>query len=134
VADIVSKRKRSQMMSGIKGRNTKPEVFVRSYLHRAGLRFRLHDRKLPGRPDIVLARYRTVILVHGCFWHRHKGCKFCYTPKSNRAFWKAKFAANVERDVRKARELRRAGWRVVTIWECRITPKDLQRLEKKIRS
>jgi DNA mismatch endonuclease (patch repair protein) len=134
VADIVSKRKRSEMMSGIKGRDTQPEVIVRSFLHRAGLRFRLHDRKLPGRPDIVLARYKTAILVHGCFWHRHQGCRFCYMPKSNRAFWKAKFAANVERDARKARELRRAGWRVITIWECRITPKDLQRLEKRIRS
>jgi DNA mismatch endonuclease (patch repair protein) len=122
------------MMSGIRGSNTKPEKLVRSYLHRAGLRFRLHDPKLPGRPDIVLARFRTVILVHGCFWHRHRGCKYCYTPKSNSAFWKEKFAANVERDVRKIRELRRAGWRVITIWECRITPKDLLRLEKRIRS
>jgi DNA mismatch endonuclease, patch repair protein len=106
------------MMSGIRGKNTKPEVRVRSYLHRAGFRFRLHPRGLPGRPDLVLPRYRTAVFIHGCFWHRHPGCRFAYTPKSNLPFWQKKFDENVARDLVKARELRSQGWRVRVIWEC----------------
>lgn len=106
------------MMSGIKGANTKPERLVRSFLHRHGLRFRLHGKGLPGKPDLVLPKYRTVVFVHGCFWHRHPGCKFAYTPKSNVDFWKKKFKENVGRDERKEEELRQAGWRVLIVWEC----------------
>jgi DNA mismatch endonuclease, patch repair protein len=106
------------MMSGIRGKNTKPEVRVRSFLHRAGFRFRLHPRGLPGRPDIVLTRYRTAVFIHGCFWHRHPGCRFAYTPKSNLAFWQKKFGENVARDLVKTRELRKHGWRVRVVWEC----------------
>jgi len=105
-------------MSRIRGRDTAPERLVRSTLHRAGYRFRLHRKDLPGRPDIVLPKYRTVVFVHGCFWHRHSRCRFAYTPKSRVAFWNAKFAANVERDRHNVRELKRLGWRVVTVWEC----------------
>lgn len=118
--DIVDRATRSRMMSGIRGSNTKPEVTVRSFLHRQGFRFRLHTRVLPGRPDIVLPRFRTAVFVHGCFWHRHRGCRFAYTPKSNLPFWQAKFDGNVERDRRKVRELRKLGWRVEVIWECQV--------------
>ncbi|MEY3027033.1 MAG: hypothetical protein RLZZ238_1930 [Planctomycetota bacterium] len=104
-------------MARIRGTNTKPEVLVRSALHRAGFRFRLHGRGLPGRPDIVLPKHRTVVFVHGCFWHRH-GCTLSSEPRTRRAFWRAKFDANVERDRRNARALRRLGWRVLTVWEC----------------
>jgi len=108
-------------MSRIRGRDTQPEKKVRSALHRAGFRFRLHRKDLPGRPDIVLPKYRTVVFVHGCFWHRHRGCKFAYEPKSRPAFWNEKFRGNVARDRRNASDLRRLGWRVVTIWECEAT-------------
>lgn len=105
-------------MSRIRGRDTKPEVTVRSVLHRLGFRFRLHRKDLPGRPDIVLPRHRTVVLVHGCFWHRHSRCPFAYSPKSNTTFWKQKFAATVLRDQRDRRRLRSLGWRVIVVWEC----------------
>jgi DNA mismatch endonuclease (patch repair protein) len=105
-------------MSRIRGQNTGPELKLRSLLHRAGYRFRLHDRNLPGRPDIVLKSYRTAILVHGCYWHRHPGCPKATTPQSRAAFWQKKFDATVERDKRKAAELRAMGWQVVTVWEC----------------
>lgn len=105
-------------MSGITGRNTKPEVIVRRYLHSRGLRFRLHGRRLPGTPDLLLHKYRAAVQVHGCFWHRHKNCRFAYIPKSSRAFWTAKFEANVARDQRQRRALARLGWRVFIIWEC----------------
>lgn len=120
-------------MAGIRGRNTAPERLVRSHLHRAGLRFRLHVRDLPGSPDIVLPRWRAVIFVHGCFWHRHAGCRYAYVPRSNRAFWQAKFAANVKRDRQKKVELRRAGWRVFVIWECQISRGSLTRLCRRLR-
>ena len=93
---------------------------VRRYLHRRGFRYRLHRRDLPGRPDIVLPAYRTVIEVRGCFWHRHPGCRYAYTPKSNREFWIAKLEGNRERDLRNAEELVRLGWRVIVVWECEL--------------
>ncbi len=118
MTDVVDQQTRSRMMAGIKGRDTKPEMAVRSYLHAAGLRFRLHDKRLPGRPDIVLPRYRTVVFVHGCFWHRHPGCRYATTPASRREFWSAKFLENVDRDRRDVGALSKLGWAVVTIWEC----------------
>lgn len=135
MADTLTKSERSALMAKIRGTNTKPEVLVRSALHRAGLRFRLHDAALPGRPDIVLARHRTVVLVHGCFWHRH-GCALASEPSSRRAFWREKFARNVARDRRTAQQLRRAGWRVLTIWECalRTAARRERALAKLIRS
>ena len=118
MADRLSAERRSWNMSRIGNRDTRPELLVRSALHRAGYRFRLQSKKLPGRPDVVLPRYRTVVFVHGCFWHRHRACRYAYTPKSRVEFWNGKFAANVERDRRSARELRALGWHVVTVWEC----------------
>ena len=117
MADTLTKAERSALMARVRGKNTKPEVFVRSALHRAGFRFRLHGRTLPGRPDIVLARHRTVVFVHGCFWHRH-GCALSSTPTTRRSFWLEKFKRNRARDQRAARALRRLGWRVLTVWEC----------------
>jgi len=105
-------------MSRIRGKDTAPEVLVRSLLHRMGYRFRLHRSDLPGRPDIVLPRYRTVVFVHGCYWHRHPGCKYAYTPKSRTDFWKKKFRDNVRRDRRSRQELEVAGWTVLIVWEC----------------
>lgn len=120
MADIVSTETRSMMMSGIKGKNTKPEMLVRSMLHKMGFRFRLHRKDLPGKPDIVLPRYRTVIFVHGCFWHRHDNCKFAYEPKSRRDFWETKFKANVQRHFTVENLLVEMGWKVIVIWECEI--------------
>jgi DNA mismatch endonuclease (patch repair protein) len=116
--DRLTREHRSWNMSRITGRDTTPERAVRSYLHGQGLRFRLHRRDLPGRPDIVLSSSRTAVFVHGCFWHRHQGCKFAYTPKSNLAFWQTKFERNCTRDREVMRRLRALGWRAVVIWEC----------------
>lgn len=118
MTDIVEPRTRSRMMAGIGGKNTQPELRVRGYLHGAGLRFSLHRRDLPGQPDIVLPAFGAVVLVHGCFWHRHPRCRFATTPTTRRAFWEQKFRANVTRDVRVSERLIQAGWRVFTIWEC----------------
>lgn len=116
--DRISKSHRSWNMSRIRPSDTLPEVAVRSALHRIGYRFRLHVSSLPGRPDIVMPRLRLVIFVHGCYWHRHRNCRLAYSPKSNRAFWQAKFRENVRRDAAKSRELTRLGWHVAVIWEC----------------
>jgi DNA mismatch endonuclease (patch repair protein) len=105
-------------MSRIRGGDTTPEHAVRSVLHTLGFRFRVHCPDLPGRPDVVLARHRTVVFVHGCFWHRHRRCRYAYAPKTNRRFWLEKFEDNVTRDRRNAQRLRRLGWRVLVIWEC----------------
>lgn len=105
-------------MSRIRGRNTRPEVGLRRALHARGLRYRLHDPRLPGRPDIVFPRFRAVCFVHGCFWHRHPGCRYATTPATREAFWAAKFSANVERDTRNRLELLAVGWRVAIVWEC----------------
>lgn len=118
MADVVSKETRSRMMAAIRGKNTKPELVVRRYLHRRGLRFRLHERRLPGRPDIVLARHHAVVQVHGCFWHQHPGCRYAYMPEQNRERWREKFASNRDRDARNEARLRDLGWRVFTVWEC----------------
>ncbi|MFU8771989.1 MAG: very short patch repair endonuclease [Anaerolineales bacterium] len=121
MTDIISPEHRSWNMSRIRSHNTSPERRVRSFLHRAGFRFRLHVKNLPGRPDIVLPKYRTVIFVHGCYWHRHPGCKYTYTPKSRVEFWKNKFKQNIERDKQNKALLRDEGWKVLTIWECETT-------------
>ncbi len=118
--DRMTPEQRSRCMSRIKGKNTKPERVVRSFLHRSGFRFRLHRKDLPGCPDIVLPKYRTVIFVHGCFWHRHPGCPRTTTPKTNVEFWGKKFAENVARDERNRQALVELGWNVVVIWECEI--------------
>ena len=132
MTDVVDRATRSRMMSGIRGRDTKPEKQVRSFLHRAGLRFRLHA-SLPGKPDLVFPKHGAVVFVHGCFWHRHAGCRYATTPSSNVEFWQAKFDANVARDKRVARQLREDGWRVFVVWSCRITESRMQSLSRKIR-
>lgn len=116
--DRLSPEKRSWNMSRIRSRDTRPEKLVRSLLHHMGFRFRLHRKDLPGRPDIVLPRHQTIILVHGCYWHRHPGCRFTYTPKTNQEFWENKFQQNTIRDHRQKKELAALGWKVLTIWEC----------------
>lgn len=121
-------------MSRIKGGNTKPELLVRSFLHKKGLRFRLHDWRLPGKPDIVLPRYKTAIFVHGCFWHRHKGCKDASVPKSRAGFWNKKFKDNVRRFQEVEGLLKKAGWRVIVIWECDIFKDKQPKLEKVLKS
>lgn len=120
MADVVDPKTRSRMMSGIRGKNTKPELIIRKYLHAAGFRFRLHVADLPGKPDIVLPRYKAIIFVHGCFWHQHEGCRLAATPKSNDAFWKAKLSGNIERDARAVMKLEELGWNVITVWECQV--------------
>lgn len=116
--DIVDRATRSRMMAGIGNRNTVPELVLRRALHALGLRYRLHDRKLPGTPDLVFPRFRAVCFVHGCFWHRHAGCPYATTPATRPEFWKAKFDSNVERDRRNRLALIEAGWRVAIVWEC----------------
>ncbi|MBS7706707.1 very short patch repair endonuclease [Chelatococcus asaccharovorans] len=120
MADTLTSERRSWNMSRIRGRDTGPELVLRSLLHRAGFRFRLHAKQLPGRPDIILPRYRTAIFVHGCFWHRHPGCRNATTPSTRREFWQAKFDGNVSRDARNQAELEAAGWTVLTVWECEL--------------
>jgi len=118
MADVVDKATRSRMMAGIKGTNTGPELALRKALHALGLRFRLHAKSLPGRPDIVLPRWKAVVFVHGCFWHRHKGCRYATVPATRPQFWNEKFAANVSRDQRNLDGLAAAGWRTRVVWEC----------------
>lgn len=115
------------MMSGIRGKDTKPELTVRSHLHRKGLRYRLHA-KLPGKPDLVFPKHQTVVFVHGCFWHRHKDCQYATTPKTNTKFWQTKFASNVRRDAYVQEKLEAQGWRVLTVWECQTSKDELDAL------
>lgn len=131
MADHLTPEQRSWNMAQIKGKDTKPEVLVRSMLHRAGYRFRKNVKDLPGKPDIVLPKYKTVIFVHGCFWHRHKGCKGATIPKTRTEWWEKKFERNVSNDRKHARELRKLGWQVITVWECQLKSprKTLHRLK-----
>lgn len=134
MVDIVDKRTRSRMMSGIRGSHTSPELAVRRALFAAGIRYRLHARNLPGRPDIVLPRAKLAIFVHGCFWHRHPGCRYAYMPRSNIGFWKEKFESNVARDRRNLRTIRKSGWKALVIWECQINERRLIGLTKTVRT
>src|SRR5579885_1443786 len=126
--DRLTRRRRSWNMSRIRGKDTTPEGTVRSLLHQLGYRFRLHVRKLPGCPDIVLPKYRTAVFVHGCFWHRHRGCKNCTTPTHRRAWWLAKLNGNAARDRRHQDALKKLGWHCVVVWECET--EDPRRLER----
>ena len=128
---------RSFVMGQVKGKNTKPELLVRKWLFQNGFRYRLHDAKLPGKPDIVLPKYKTVVFINGCFWHRHEGCKRANTPVSKVEYWTKKFESNVGRDKRNHSELKALGWQVLIVWECKLTAKnimdELNKLVERIR-
>ncbi len=138
MADIFDKKKRSQIMSRISGKNTKPEMIIRKSLFAKGFRYRKNDKRLPGKPDIVLPKYNTVIFIHGCFWHGHT-CKAGKLPETNIDFWKDKIGSNIVRDKKNMAELKKLKWKVIVIWQCELKNnssinKSLQKLEKKIRN
>ena len=124
MTDKLTPEQRHKCMSSIRSRNTKPEVLVRKYLFAQGLRFRINVRHLPGTPDIVLRKYRTVIFVNGCFWHGHEGCRYFVLPKTNTDFWRAKIERNRERDLAERLQLRHMGWHVIQVWECQLKPRN----------
>lgn len=133
--DIVDSATRARMMSGIRGKNTVPEMLVRRFLHARGYRYRVHRRDLPGKPDLVLPRLKVCIFVHGCFWHRHPGCVYATTPKTRPEFWSEKFQKNVMRDLANIDALEAAGWNVLIVWECHLKndPNTLERVAEKLR-
>lgn len=138
VSDVLTKEQRHLNMSHIHGKDTKPEEIVRKYLFSRGYRYRKNDNRYPGRPDIVLPKYYTVIFVHGCFWHRHPGCRYATTPSTNREFWQRKFDRNTARDKDVQNQLKADGWNVIVVWECELSRKAdceerLRRLEREIR-
>ena len=120
MVDFLSPTERSERMSRIRGKDTEPELALRKVLHGLGLRYRLHGADLPGKPDLVFPRYKAVVFMHGCFWHRHAGCSIANTPKSNTLFWAEKFDKNIARDARVATELEKQGWSVIVAWECEL--------------
>ncbi len=136
MADVHTPEQRSYNMSRIKSGNTKPEMLVRKYLHALGYRYKLHDKTLPGKPDLVLPKYRTVIFIHGCFWHGHENCKYYVVPKTKTDWWLAKINGNILNDTKAAKALKKDGWKIITIWECDLKPKKVEktllRLEKKL--
>lgn len=123
MADVHDKATRSYNMSRIKGKDTKPEMLVRKFLHANGYRYRLHVKDMPGKPDIVLPKYKTVIFIHGCFWHGHKDCKYFTIPKTKSDWWDAKITGNIENDIKAEKALKKDGWRIITIWTCDLKPK-----------
>ncbi len=125
MADVHSKEIRSYNMSMIKGKNTKPEMLVRKFLHANGYRYKLHDKSLPGKPDIVVPKYKTVIFVHGCFWHGHKNCKYFVVPKTRTDWWLNKINGNIANDNKASQALKKDGWKIITIWECNLKPAKL---------
>lgn len=133
--DIVDSETRARMMSGIRGKNTVPEMLVRRFLHARGYRYRVHRKDLPGKPDLVLPRLKVCIFVHGCFWHRHPGCVYATTPKTRPEFWSEKFQKNVRRDLANIDALEAAGWNVLIVWECHLKndPNTLERVAEKLR-
>ncbi|MDB2686882.1 DNA mismatch endonuclease Vsr [Mariniblastus sp.] len=133
MTDIVDRQTRSRMMSKIGGRDTKPELLIRSGLHRLGFRYSLHRKDLPGKPDIVLPAYDTVIFVHGCFWHCHEGCEYFRMPKSNKQFWKDKLGGNKKRDQKNVKLLLSDGWYVGTVWECVTRNRTDEQIERAVK-
>ena len=131
MTDVFTPEKRSQIMARVKGSDTRPEVLVRSLVHRMGFRFRLHRRDMPGCPDLVLKKHRKIIFVHGCFWHGHKGCRRSARPSTITKFWNRKLSGNMERDKRNQETLRKDGWKVLVIWECET--KDQEKLNEILR-
>ena len=125
--DVHSKEVRSYNMSRIRSKNTQPELIVRKFLHAKGFRYRIHDKKLPGKPDIVLPKYNTVIFIHGCFWHNHKNCKYAQFPKTNAGYWTHKILNNINKDEQYVKTLRKDGWKIITLWTCKLKPKILSK-------
>lgn len=138
MADVHSKEVRSYNMSRIKGKNTKPEIIVRKFLFSNGVRYKLHDKKLPGKPDMVFPKYKKVIFIHGCFWHGHEGCKYFVVPKTRTEWWLDKINSNKKKDAENVEALKKQGWDVKTIWECELKPKNreqkLQSILKEFKS
>ncbi|MEJ8817402.1 very short patch repair endonuclease [Lacibacter sp. H407] len=126
MADVHTKAQRSYNMSRIKGKNTKPELLVRKYLHAQGFRYKLHDKTLPGKPDLVLPKYNTAIFIHGCFWHGHANCKYFTIPKTRTDWWMDKINKNRTNDVKAMKLLKEDGWKIITIWECKLKPAKLE--------
>lgn len=122
MADVHTKAQRSYNMSRIKGKNTKPEILVRKYLHAQGFRYKLHDKTLPGKPDLVLPKYKTVIFIHGCFWHGHTNCKYFTIPKTRTVWWTEKINKNSTNDLKTMKLLKKDGWKIITVWECKLKP------------
>lgn len=127
MADVHDKLTRSYNMSQIRGKNTKPEILVRKYLHAKGFRFRIHVNDLPGKPDIVLKKYKTVIFVHGCYWHRHENCRLCTSPATDIDKWQKKFEGTLLRDKIHLKSLKEKDWKVLVIWECELKPKEIEK-------
>ncbi len=136
MADVHNTQTRSYNMSQIKGKNTKPEMLVRKFLYAHGFRYKLHDRTLPGKPDLVLPKYRTVIFIHGCFWHGHTNCKYFVVPKTRTEWWLQKITGNIANDKKAVKALKKEGWKIITVWECNLKPakaaKTLKAISKKI--
>jgi DNA mismatch endonuclease (patch repair protein) len=136
MADVHDKATRSYNMSQIRSRNTKPEILVRKFLHAQGFRYRLHDKKLPGKPDIVLPKYKTVIFIHGCFWHGHTECKYFVVPKTRTDWWLNKINSNIANDTKAVKALKKEGWKIISIWECQLkrlkAKKTLTALQRKL--
>jgi DNA mismatch endonuclease, patch repair protein len=132
MADTFSREKRSWIMSRVKSKHTLPEILVRRYLHSKGFRFRLHVKELPGKPDIVLPKYKSIILVHGCFWHGHSGCAKARLPKTRTEWWEKKMNYNIVKDAKTKRLLKKSGWSVITVWQCQLTTKKGDSTLKKI--
>jgi len=122
MADVHSKETRSYNMSRIRSKDTKPELLVRRFLHKNGFRYRLHVKDLPGKPDIVLPKYKTVVFIHGCFWHGHEGCKYFVVPKTRTEWWLNKIGNNTTNDLNSENQLKNAGWKIIKLWECEIKP------------
>jgi DNA mismatch endonuclease (patch repair protein) len=138
MADVHDKKTRSYNMSMIRSKNTKPEMLVRKFMHAQGFRYRLHDKKLPGKPDIVLPKYKTVIFIHGCFWHGHKDCRYFVIPKTRTEWWVNKINTNIANDTKAIKALKKNGWRIINLWECDLrlgkSLKTLHKLADKILS
>ena len=134
MADLISIEHRSWLMSQIKEKNTKPEIAIRKLLHSEGFRFRIHDKRIAGKPDIVLPKYKTVIFIHGCFWHQHPRCPVSHIPKSNTEYWALKLEKNVIRDKKNKKELKRIGWKVIIVWECDIIKYPIKTFDRLVAS
>lgn len=132
MTDVHTPEVRSYNMSMIRGKNTKPEIIVRKFLHSKGFRFRLHRKDLPGKPDIVLPKYKTVIFIHGCFWHGHKNCKYFVVPKTRTKWWLNKIDGNKQVDKRNNFKLKKAGWKIITLWTCQLKPKKVEKVFNKL--